>query len=311
MVHSDSHFAFIASDKTRFDQYTRKSGGLFKKTVTTYIDGYVKPQWFVASFIEAQPDGGISAICVKDIGATTGYGNTTSCDDPAHLATSMVSIKEWKGGNMPEIEEKAYAWVHKKSSFTVLAFTILTFIVTYGAMSAFAGAMGVGASGASVGLSSLQGAAIGAGVYAGVNILSGASLTEAQAGWAGNTGNGVLQVNSGSQSEHQRNLNAGIRNKQTNSRVGTGLQGVSKVYKGNCTDETMTKKQCIAAGLDPGQMHRADSFHEVNIVKQMRIREAECKQEKPNISKAVLQKCAAGLMASDGSVTPWTVDTGQ
>ena len=310
MIHSDAHFAFVSAETNRFTQSTKKSGGLFKKTITTYIDGYAKPQWFIGSFIEAQPDGGIASICVKAIGAASASGNTSTCDDPGHLASSMISMKEWKGGNLPASEDHLYSYVNKKSSFTMLAFTILTFIVSYGILSGLA--IAEGAAGTSmVGIDAATGAAIGAGTYAGVGMLSGASLTDAQAGWAGNTGDGVLTPNSGAWSSHESYLIQGINNKMIYSRVGTGMSGEASLYHGTCTNEAMTKSQCVAAGLDPGQMHRADSYHDVNSVVQMRTRQAQCLQENPALAGVALEKCAAGLTDSTGTISAWTVTTGQ
>jgi len=307
MIHCDAHFAFVSAETNRFTQHTKKSGGLFTKTITTYIDGYATPQWFVGSFVEAQPDGGIASICVKSVGAASANGNTASCDDPGHLASSMISMKLWNGGNMPSNEDHMYSYVNKKTSFTMMAFTILTFIVSYGMLSALTATIGL----ADVGISAAGGAAIGAGVYAGVGMLSGASLTDAQAGWAGNTGDGVLTPNTGAWSSHESYLVQGIKNKMINSRVGTGMTGDAALYHGNCTNEAMTKTQCIAAGLDPGQMHRADSFHDVNSVVHMRTMQAQCLQENPALTGVALEQCAVGITDSTGTTSAWTVTTGQ
>lgn len=80
MKRYDAHVGWVASDKTRFTQSTKKKGGLLKKTVTTTIDGWVKPQWFIAMPLGHQPQGGMAAICVKDSGVTTTFGNITACD---------------------------------------------------------------------------------------------------------------------------------------------------------------------------------------------------------------------------------------
>ena len=297
---SDAHIGYIASTKTRFTQKVKKSGGLLRKTVTTTIEGFAKPQWFIATPMEVQPEGGVASICAVDSGATTTYGSTTSCDSRYHVVTSGVSVMSWAGGNVPEIEEQLYKYVQKKSSFTVLAFTLLTFALTWGIASFLATTVGIGAGAGAV-ITPLSSASIGAGLYAGVAGLSGAGLTTAQAGWAGSTGNGVLRPDTGSMDRHQRGLNQGIKNKQISSRVGTGLQGYKNLYSGNCP-ENMTGKACIAAGLDTGSMHRTDSYIESNVVRQMREAEVRCKAL--GLTGPALAICAAPKAGE------WTIETG-
>lgn len=317
MRYSQAHVAWVAADKTRFTQRTKKSGGAFKKKVTTYIDGWAKPQWFVATPVEMQPDGGMHSICIVNTGTTTA-GTTSACDSASHIATSGISMVEWTGGNMPNTEEKVYAYVHKKSSFTVIAFTILTFAVTWGLASIAATAIGGGLAGTVAGLSPLQAGLLGAGLYAGVEVLGGATLTDAQAAWAGSTGNGVLTPNYGAMDQHQIRLVQGVQNKQIKSRVGTGLNGVKSLYSGNCP-ENYTSAQCKASGLDPGAMRRPDTYIESNTTLQMREAEVRCKslvstsswaaaETNPTYAEELrvwVQKCSA---PKEGE---WTVTTGQ
>lgn len=298
MRYADAHIAYIASDRSRIATHQKKSGGLFKKTITTYVDGYVKPQWFIATPMEVQPEGGVASICVKSVGATGSYGNTSSCDSKYHLATSGVSIQSWSGGNMPELEQNVYSFVNKKSSFTVMAFAILTAIVTFGAASALIAAIGPAAAAS---ISATQAALIGGGLYAGVAGLSGAGLTTAQSGWAGNTGDGVVTPDATNMSDHQVRLNQGIHNKQIASRAGTGLDGVKTLYSGNCP-ENWTNAQCVANGLDGGSMHRTDSYRESNVVFELRDAETRCKAS--GLTGKALAICTAPAKGV------WTLDTG-
>lgn len=304
MRYSKAHVAYVAADKTRFTQEVKKSGGMLKKTVKTYIKGYVKPQWFVATLANMQPEGGMSSICVRDVGGVSANGNTSTCDAPEHVASSNVSMVEWAGGNMPATEQKAYDYYQKKSSFTVLAFTILTFAVTWGIASV--ASMAIGGSVASGALSGalaspLTTGIIGAGLYAGVNVLGGASLTTAQAGWAGETGNGVVNIDTGSLDKHQQRLNTAVDNLQVNSRFGTGMTSTKELYSGNC-NESWTTAQCLASHLDPGTMHRADGYAESNTVLQLRDRETKCKLS--GLTGFALKACAS---PKEGV---WTVNTG-
>lgn len=302
MRYADAHIGYVASDKSRFTQRVKKSGGALKKKVKVYVDGYVKPQWFVATPMEVQPDGGMSYICVKNVGTANSAGSTSGCDAPEHVAASGVSIVEWSGGNMPEIEEKVYAYVYKKSSLTVIAFAIITAIVTWGLATALVTAMGPVAAGSFLGsISPGLAAAVGAGVYAGVAALQGGGITSAQASYAGETGNGVLKPNSSAWDEHQRGLNQGIRNKQITSRQGTGLEGVKGLYSGSCP-EGRTVSECKGAGLDPGTMHRPDSYQEANVTLELRAAEKECKDA--GLSGKALALCASPKSGE------WTIDTG-
>ncbi len=304
MKASDAHVGYIASTQTRFTQEVKKSGGALKKKVKVTIQGYIKPQWFVATPLEVQPEGGISSICVKNVGTAGARGNTTTCDSPYHVVTSGVSIMSWSGGNMPQPEELGYKYVYKKSSFTVLAFTILTFALTWGVASAFSSVVGGAAAATGVaagGIAPLTAAAIGAGLYAGTAVLQGAGITSAQAGWAGSTGNGVLKPNQGSLDRHNRGLNEAIHNKQIVSRVGSGLQGVQALYRGSCPED-WTAAMCRDDGRDPGSMHRTDSYKESNVVLQLRDAEARCKDQ--GFTGKALAQCAA---PKDGA---WTIETG-
>ncbi|WP_047536646.1 hypothetical protein [Methylotenera versatilis] len=306
---SDAHIGYIASDKSRFTQKVKKSGGMLKKKVKVTVQGFVKPQWFIATPLEVQPEGGMSSICAVNSGAATGHGNTSSCDSPYHLVTSGVSIMSWAGGNMPETEELLYNYVYKKSSFTVLAFTILTFALTWGLASAFAAVVGPASAASTAAIGSAAGSgigsatigAIGAGIYAGTAVLAGADIVDAQAGWAGSTGNGVMKPNTSAQSRHESGLNQGIKNKQITSRVGTGLAGYQSLYKGDCP-ETMAGKDCIAAGLDTGSMHRTDSYLESNVVRQLREAEVRCKAK--GLTGKALAICTAPKAGA------WTISTG-
>lgn len=303
MKASDAHVGYIASTKTDFTQQVKKSGGAFKKKVKVTIQGFITPQWFVATPLEVQPEGGMSSICVTNTGATNTRGTTSTCDSKYHVVSSGVSIMAWAGGNMPQTRELGYNYVYKKSSFTVLAFTILTFALTWGMANAFTTVIGGAATSAAVagGLSPLSAAAIGAGIYAGTAMLSGAGITSAQAGWAGSTGNGVLKPNQASLDKHNRGLNQAIHNLQIESRVGSGLQGVQTLYRGSCPED-WTAAACRADGRDPGSMQRPDSYRESNVVLQLRAAEERCKAA--GLTGRDLAQCAA---PKEGA---WTIDTG-
>ncbi len=303
--HSNGHIGWIVNTKQRFAQNTKKSGNIFKKKVTTYIDGYAKPQWFVATPIEMQPEGGMSAICVTNVGLASPHGNTATCDVADHVAPSNISISEWKGGNLPEQEELLYHFQQTKSGFTVLFFTILTFVATWGIASALAGVVGPALAASGATLNAVGAGVVGAGIYAGASgVLLGANgITDVQNGFLGNVGNGVVIPNTGIMDQHQLGLRQAVQNKQIYSRIGTGLTGVQEMYAGNCPED-YSAEECKDAGLSPGTMRRPDSYRESNTTLQLRAREAECKSQY-GLAGVLLQKCAAPKAGV------WTVETGQ
>lgn len=119
---------------------------------------------------------------------------------------------------------------------------------------------------------------------------SGGSLTQAQEGLFGSTGNGVLTVDLGAMSAQAQGLAQGVQNKHIRSAQGYNLGGSQTLFKGNCP-EAYTVAQCTAAGLDPGTMWRGDSYHEVNTTLEMRTRYDDCKLA--GETDADLQRCAA------------------
>lgn len=235
----------------------------------------------------------IASICVAAIQTTS---ETTSCDDPAHIAVSGIAITEWKGGNMPVDEELVYQWKKTKSGFTVLFFTIVIALVTWGAATALTGSAGFlgGAGGASLG-GGLGGAsfALAAGalhVLSSTALHSGGGLTQAQSGFFGSTGNGVLQVDLSALSEQSQGLAQGIQNRHIKSAQGHNLAGSQKLFKGTCAEDK-TVAECWGLGLDPGQMWRGDTYQEVNMTLEMRAKYDECRQR--GLAGPELMQCAA------------------
>lgn len=111
----------------------------------------------------------------------------------------------------------------------------------------------------------------------------------------------MLKPNQGSLDRHNQGLNQAISNRQINSRVGTGLSGVQKLYRGDCPENWSTKV-CFENNLDPGTMHRTDSYRESNVVLQLREAEARCKAL--GFEGKQLAQCAAPAAGV------WTIETG-
>lgn len=295
MRHYGAMVGFIAASKARTTQDVKTKGGLFKKTVTITVKGWVKPDWFVATPVEMQQEGAMTAaICVSAAPTATG---TTTCDDAAHVAISGVSVTQWKGGNMPMDEEMVYQWTQKKSSFTIFFFAIILAVLTWGIATALLGPTGTILSTTAAG-GSFGG--LGAGAIAGIvgatyavastSLHSGGGLFQAQSGLFGSTGNGVLKVDLASLSVQSRGLAKGIHNRHIQSAQGYNLTSSRKLFKGACPEDK-TVVECRTLGLDPGQLWRGDSYQEVNMTLEMRAQYDSCKRL--GYTGAALMRCAA------------------
>lgn len=233
-----------------------------------------------------------AAICVSATATTT---ESLSCDDPSHVAISGVSVSQWSGGNMPMDEEEVYRWVQKKSSFTIIFFAIILAIVTWGVATALLGPGGTVFGGAAAGGGGLGATSLGAIAGATYGLAStvfgsGGSLTQAQAGLFGSTGNGVLKIDLAALSVQSQGLAKGIQNKHIKSAQGHNMTSSQKLFKGTCPEDK-TVAQCWGLGLDAGQMWRGDAYSEVNMTLEMRAKYNECKAL--GYTGAALMQCAA------------------
>ncbi|HJV84544.1 MAG TPA: hypothetical protein VJ698_03645 [Noviherbaspirillum sp.] len=280
-----STVSYIAMSKSRVTQSTHKSGGFFRKKITTTVTGYAKPRWFVGTPMDLQPSGETGQICVLGGGPAT---TTNNCDAPEHVAVSGVVFSEWKGGNMPEDEEKVYEWVQTKSSFTVIFFAVVLALVTFGAASVLMPALQASTF-LGLGPAALA-TAVGAGYALASTVFhSGGSLTQAQRGLFGSTGNGVLTVDNST--EQGAGIAAAVQANMIAPQMGTGgMIATDKLYRGECP-LGYTVKQCNDAGLDPGTMWRPDTYQEYNSTKAMRQRMLYCISL--GLSGAAARRCTA------------------
>ena len=285
-------WALIAQDHVSFQQWTSSKSGLFKSSVTQHVNAYAVPQWEVGLPIEAQEHGNVAAICVVN------YNGGTGCDEPDHVASSGMSFEQWSGGDMPEQPTLIYQYTHTQSSWSVLAFTVLTFVLTYG-LASFAGPALASALGSS--LSPITVAAATAGTYAIANtVFKNGYLTSPQASYFGSVSNGILNptqpggaVQTGTQAalaSHWVDQEPGQLT-DVNGNLVNG--GVNQQYSGNCP-VTYTAAQCQAAGLNPGTIARTDDYRQANTVLDMRQRFYQCQQQ--GLTGAALEKCAAPQM---------------
>jgi len=278
--------AFIALTDTRWNQSVRRSGNVFRQTVETTTEAWVRPIWFVALPLDHQPYGIQTAICVLP--------GSTACPSLELLAHSGVSVSRWAGGNMPSPEDLLYSWTDSRSGFTVFAFALVTAALVWAAAAAITASAGANALAGQLGTGLLSPGWVG--LYAGGSYAVGSTvaggggpLTSAQQGYLGATGSGFLETPS-SPSPHAAALSTRIANRHVHGAMINGLEGTTQLYRGSC-DERESVQRCRDRGLDPGKLPRTDSFITQNNVARIRERHTSCLAQ--GLRGAALQRCAA------------------
>lgn len=301
MAYTNATIAFVSVPQTHIETETHTSGGLFSKTTTTTYKGYAKPLWFVGLPWDMQPRGRSAQICAIQ------YGGGSSCDDPGHIVSSGISIDSWNGGNMPANEDLLYQSSTSQSSWTVLAFALVTFALAWGAGFALTGGAGwsVGAATSTGAVSAteasaLAGAAygsIGAGTYAvSSSVLNGGGLTDVQQSYLGQTGWGQMSPAPAS-NDIQQGLNSAVNQRHINNGLSGSLTGTQVQYMGNCS-EGWTRAECVNGGLDTGTMPRPESHAEMNETKYLKARNASCAAS--GLTGVALRECAAPTVNPTG-----------
>ncbi len=235
----------------------------------------------------------------------------TTCDDEAHVVAGMIALEPLEGGNIPKMEQQLYNNVSTSSSWTTLAFALVTAALTYGAVGMYAAAAGTGAGtagtvaaeAAATGIAASD-AAIAAGVSyaAGTQLTQGGSLVSPQQGWMGKVGWAPSGVGNGTSigascnNQHCAGLYAAIQQRHVNTDVldassSGNLQATNQMIQGNC-DPTWTTAACRAAGLSPGTaLYRPDSYIEAKTAYAMKMRERDCKTQ--GLTGKELRQCIA------------------
>jgi len=280
MAHHSAPYAMMVENQIRYDQSTAKSGNFLRTKITTTTKGYAKPKFFIAmppAFSPAASTGTavpMAVICPR----------TSGCSDEKHLAWAGVHFEEAKGGTFPEIEEQLYTDVQSQSSWTAVAFALVTAALTWGVGAIAAGdlAWALNADGAIVSSATAEVKAVaiagstvsgGAGIaYLGINtIVNGGSPTAPQSGWLGETGWSVRDVPTGiSNGAYCTNKHCQTMHERTAARhleppapgmpgADANMDAVVDVLQGTCP-ASWTAAKCEAAGQSSGMMPRADSY---------------------------------------------------
>jgi hypothetical protein len=263
MRHLGATLGLIAVTDLRFQQREIDDGGLLTTKTTYIIDGYAKPDWWIASPLQVQTLGkSDTAICV-------GSEDPANCL-PHHVATAGISVMRWQGGNMPATEDHLYHWQDTKSGFSVLGMAVLTGLLVFAGAYVFGpqiagggfsvtageGAATVLESAAQLGLAS-------SGAYiAGSDVLHPGSIFDIQQGFLGNTiSRGDAHPMSGN-SAPAAALQQSARNLQINTKLNAGLTSVQVIYKGRCA-ETSALRDCASSRQEAGIVPRSDTYQVV------------------------------------------------
>jgi hypothetical protein len=279
MMHHRAPYAFFVETSLRLDQKQTTSGNMLKKKVTTTTIGYARPKVYLAAPLSMSTQRNnvtpsmMAVICPR----------TTTCTDPDQLAFAGFVMEHLEGGNIPNIEEEIYRNVQTKSSWTGIAFMLVTAALTWGAGAMIAGtgnwavangsivAAGTSSavtSGAIAGTTIAAGAGMG---YATINgMLQGGPLSSPQQNWLGQMGMTPEQVSMGvSDGSYCNNAHctglyaaASARHIQSGNpgtpQSGNNFQGTRQLIEGNCP-VNLSRAQCLAQGLEPGGTPRSDS----------------------------------------------------
>jgi hypothetical protein len=294
--------SYVMQDNPRMNQFQTTDSSLFSTTVTTTVQGFASPIWYVGMPMEAGWIGGETGqMCaaVYEYDSPSGV-NEAQCDDPAHVAIAGVMFERWKGGNMPANEDLMYQWVNSQSSWNVFFFALILAVVTFGVGSVYL-----------VGFNALA-AALAVGI--GYTLLSGGNLSAAQQGFFGQTGNGWVNPTVAS-SQQQQGLMTSVVNNMVQPASGYGgMTGDDKLYKGSCP-LGFAVSQCKDMGYDPGTMWRPDSYAQYNSTYAMRQRLQSCTAPTTQggmgyaVGSVEAQQCAAPVVAPMQPINNTTMGT--
>jgi hypothetical protein len=286
MRYVGSPFGLLIVANPRTTQSTHTSGGLFRKTTTVTVKGYLQPHWFIAASPQFQPQGTSAAICADPL-----VSNPANCAWYM-IAPAMVTFQEWQGGAMPELEDLVTTWSESKSGFTFAFFLVVAFAAGFSASAMLYAALGPTASASSAGeqvnqaagtyTAALQALGIPAGasasptvgvgggsLYAGLSeLVNGGSLTDVQKGYVGAVGNGVFTPSADQTStQFGQEFTADSETQVINADpLSGGLSGTHAYYVGSCP-ASQTLAQCQANGQDGGVIPRADTYVELDATR--------------------------------------------
>lgn len=120
-------FGLYTVAETRFTTKTKKSGGVFKKKVETWVYGHAKPRWYFAApaeLLSTSGADGIPQLCAPD---------PTKADCPVYeTASAGVVFEHFEGGTLSDFEDKWEVDYQKKSGWTFLGALVLGGLFSFG-----------------------------------------------------------------------------------------------------------------------------------------------------------------------------------
>lgn len=280
MQHYRAPFGLIYIPETRFDQNQSCSSGFFKRKCTTTVTGYAKPRWYLAlpKSMDSQPIE--TGYCVVPTGAQ-------GCDAAEHAVFSGISVREWRGGNLPVDEEQLYQWSQTKGGFTVLGIGIVLGVLTMG-MALAAGFPMIGSGSLMSGQwgAAYTGYQIGSG-YVTLNQIGGEGSNEIVSGLT-NVRDGVQRPNLDGQSEQARGLAAAVAPKMQAGVISPNTMiGARKMAYGTCPPGA------VCSAPDTGLAMRPKSYRRQAIPKTLLEARAMC--EGQGLRLQSLDRCMARM----------------
>ncbi len=286
--------ALMSVADTRTTTRTKKSGGLFKKKVETWVYGHTKSQWFIAQpseVLSRSTTPAFASICAQD-------PTRTSCA-VYETAVSGVGFEEFEGGTLSALEDVVQLDYQKQSGLSFLGALVLGVLGSF-ALVSIMGAAGVGGLAGGAGATAGAGAGstlgtfssflVNQGLITGYSTVAGAlametmfvGLSMAIAGGANlssviNTSPavllGVVDVSKGIYipgplNKYAQKLNQSIGPKfsgEMNSASkanGAVLQGFAETVLGTCGPNAPLTACAGATGMIP----RVDQYREQNLV---------------------------------------------
>lgn len=265
----------LAITDTRISTVTTKSGGVFKKTVRTWVYGHAKPQWMLAvprDVLRQSTGAQEAAYCATD---------PNKIDCPLYAtAASGVTFESFSGGTLSDAEDTWLIDFQKKSGLTFVGALFLGVLGSFalaGLMSA-AGAGAAAGSGATLGsfgsalggnlaLTMSQAAAVAfeAAVIAGKMVLLGGANLSSIINIDGGVLTGSVSVNKGlfdppALTDYDQKILSNVRGQISHNPVTReGLNsGVANTVFGTGCGVDSTAAACASSGSIP----RVDTYQE-------------------------------------------------
>ncbi len=261
----DSVFGWLAVSDYQFKTMSTTVGGLFFRTVTWTIDGFVKPQWYLLSSRELAASNAISAVICADPGQVVisdpGPPAVTDCDESAHRVSSGVWATVWTGGKLPSSPQRLTVSIDVPERYSVAPA-----LVAADAVALLPEGVGVleNAGVLATGLNNgrpIDLTATGAGLIdLGSNWIGASPSSPGGSApqWSGPINDGVANA-IGNLDPTSQALFFQIQRSLIDAPLSATVQAVVQLVWGQC-DPSQTSARCHAQSLDAGIVPRADDL---------------------------------------------------